>query len=70
MRVKCPEDPVQLAGQPIGMYHCPSCGCMQIAAMPHVCDPDECLLDDCDCLPEGQHQSPNKQAWVESGREP
>lgn len=49
--MKCPEDPLKLVGQPIGMYHCPSCGCMQVAAMPHVCDPDACLLDNCDCRP-------------------
>jgi hypothetical protein len=33
---ECPEDPVKLLGAPIGMYHCPICGCMQIAGFPHV----------------------------------
>ena len=69
MAVKCPEDPLKLLGQPIGMYHCPYCGCMQIAGLSHMCDSNDCLLDDCECL-KGAHQSPNKQAWVESGREP
>ena len=31
---ECP-DPRLLLGQPIGMYHCPECGEMQIAGMPH-----------------------------------
>lgn len=35
-RVPCPEDPVQLSGMPIGMYHCPYCGDMQIGGMPHL----------------------------------
>jgi hypothetical protein len=42
---------------------------MQVACLPHVCDAEDCLLDDCDCLPPGAHQSPNKQAWVERERE-
>ena len=61
--VACPEDPEALCGQPIGQYHCPYCGCMQIACIPHMCDPDECLLEDCDCLPEGVHKSPNLLGW-------
>lgn len=61
--VKCPEDPVALKGAPLGMYHCPVCGCMQVAGLSHMCDPDECLLEDCDCLPEGEHESPNLTAW-------
>ena len=39
-RKPCPEDPVKLLGQPIGMYHCPSCGEMQLAGVPHLL-PDE-----------------------------
>jgi len=61
--VACPEDPVALCGKPIGMYHCPYCGCMQVACVPHQCDPDECLLEACDCLPEGELESPNLKAW-------
>ena len=57
--MKCPENPEALCGQPIGMYHCPDCGCMQVACCPHVCDPGECLLENCDCLPEGETMSPN-----------
>jgi len=55
----CPEDPEKLCGQPIGMYHCPYCGCMQVACMPHMCDSDLCLLENCDCLPEGVTKSRN-----------
>lgn len=46
---KCPEDPARLLGQPLGMYHCPYCGCMQVAGTPHMCDPDSCLESDCEC---------------------
>lgn len=35
-RKPCPEDPILLAGQPIGMYHCPVCGMMVMAARPHL----------------------------------
>lgn len=35
-RKPCPENPVLLAGQPIGQYHCPACGMMVMAAMPHL----------------------------------
>lgn len=31
----CPEKPELLTGQPIGQYHCPSCGEMLIAGLPH-----------------------------------
>jgi hypothetical protein len=27
--------PEELAGHPIGMYHCPDCGAMVLAAVPH-----------------------------------
>ncbi len=39
-RKPCPEDPVKLTGQPIGQFHCPSCGDMQLAAVPHL-PPDD-----------------------------
>lgn len=32
---KCPEKPELLAGAPLGMYHCPECGCMVLAGLPH-----------------------------------
>jgi hypothetical protein len=38
-----PFDPPQLAGQPIGQYHCPWCGSMVLAGIPHV---DYNLTDD------------------------
>lgn len=31
----CTYDPRLLAGQPIGMFHCPECGEMVVAGMPH-----------------------------------
>jgi len=31
---KCPENPMKLAGMPIGMYHCPICGMMLVAGIP------------------------------------
>jgi len=36
----CLHDPMQYLGQPIGQYHCPGCGVMLLAGMPHpeVCD--------------------------------
>lgn len=39
---KCSYDPMPLKGQPIGMFHCPECGEMILAGMPHV---DYSLLD-------------------------
>lgn len=31
----CAEKPEKLLGAPIGMYHCPDCGAMVLAGMPH-----------------------------------
>jgi hypothetical protein len=36
----CEEDPRDLLGQPIGMYHCPDCGTMVLAGITH---PKICL---------------------------
>lgn len=30
-----PWDPQQLTGAPLGMYHCPYCGAMVAAGLPH-----------------------------------
>jgi len=38
----CPEKPEKLLGLPIGMYHCPYCGMMVIAGLPH---PKEVNMD-------------------------
>lgn len=35
-RKPCTEQPLLLAGQPIGQYHCPMCGEMQLAGMAHL----------------------------------
>lgn len=39
--VLCKEKPEALLGQPIGQYHCPDCGTMLIAGMPH---PEVCVV--------------------------
>lgn len=31
----CTEDPEALAGAPLGQYHCPDCGAMVVAGLPH-----------------------------------
>lgn len=31
----CPHRPEELKCQPIGMYHCPACGMMVVAGVPH-----------------------------------
>ncbi len=40
-RARCKYDPVKLLGQPIGQFHCPECGEMQIAGIPHLPPEDE-----------------------------
>lgn len=34
-RCPWPWDPQQLVGVPLGQYHCPYCGAMVIAGLPH-----------------------------------
>lgn len=31
----CAEKPEKLLGAPLGMYHCPDCGAMVVAGVPH-----------------------------------
>lgn len=40
----CPEQPEAMHGRPIGMYHCPSCGCMVVAGMRRHPHDDDCWL--------------------------
>lgn len=40
MTFTCLYDPMQLCGQAIGQLHCPGCGVMIIACMPH---PEVCM---------------------------
>lgn len=47
MRKPCPENPVLLAGQPLGQYHCPVCGMMVIAGWRHL-SPNK-QPRDCNC---------------------
>lgn len=44
----CPYDPREMAGLPIGMFHCPMCGEMVIAGMEHIAwwDLDEMIEND------------------------
>lgn len=37
----CREKPESFIGQPLGMYHCPECGTMVVAGIPH---PELCEL--------------------------
>ena len=39
----CSEKPEDLLGQPIGMYHCPDCGAMLLAGVPHPSLCKRCL---------------------------
>ena len=39
-KMVCQYDPRALAGQPIGMYHCPECGEMVVAGMKHPEQPN------------------------------
>jgi hypothetical protein len=39
---ECPHDPRTMAGKPIGMYHCPECGDMVLAGLPHPTESPEC----------------------------
>lgn len=43
LRELCTWDPRPLLGHPIGMLHCPDCGCLVVAGTEHpLCDPDMC----------------------------
>ena len=35
---QCPYEPEHLVGEPTGMFHCPVCGEMVIASLPHYPD--------------------------------
>jgi hypothetical protein len=41
---ECPENPARLAGEPIGQYHCPRCGCMVVAGVEFHPHDDGCYL--------------------------
>lgn len=51
--VECPESPERLAGMPLGMYHCPHCGCMQLAGIEHLPHELSCWLGLWDGEPDG-----------------
>lgn len=56
-RNPCPEQPERLLGQPIGMYHCPYCGAMQMAGMPHLPTEDDYELMTGDDWPAGYEEA-------------
>ena len=39
----CHHKPEELSGAPIGQYHCPDCGAMVIAGLPHPLLCKRCL---------------------------
>lgn len=39
----CAEKPELLKGEPLGMYHCPDCGAMLLAGIPHPLLCKRCL---------------------------
>ena len=39
----CAEQPELLLGTPIGQYHCPDCGAMVLAGLPHFRLCQQCL---------------------------
>lgn len=41
--MKCTYDPTPLKGLPIGQFHCPECGEIILAGVPHI---DYSVLDD------------------------
>lgn len=38
--MKCTHEPREMNGMPIGQYHCPDCGVMVLAGLPHpeICE--------------------------------
>ena len=61
----CSEHPETLVDKPIGMYHCPDCGAMLCAGVPHphLCTEcyDKVLAQDTD--PEASHDKEHKDTW-------
>jgi hypothetical protein len=53
---KCPYDPKEMKGAPIGMFHCPVCGEMVLAGVEH---PDYSILDDKDKDEDEDNPAPN-----------
>jgi hypothetical protein len=51
---QCPYTPEDDPPAPIGMYHCPVCGCMVVSRMPH----GACFRAFCPALEGGTHPGP------------
>lgn len=43
---RCTFDPSPLIGVPLGMFHCPSCGCMVVAGIEHGACENGCEMQD------------------------
>lgn len=57
---QCDYDPLPLVGVPLGMFHCPSCGCMVIAALAH----GPCFPSICPAAEAGRHAGPEIEVEV------
>lgn len=67
---KCKHDPRTMAGKPIGMYHCPGCGVMQIAGRKHISQADMDIAEDrMQAEIDGDKQAA-EQAAIEAAKEP
>lgn len=60
---QCPEKPEKFAGQPIGQYHCPCCGCMVVAALAHP----PCFKGYCVAADEGWHPGEKVTLDIDTG---
>lgn len=56
-----PWDPQQYVGAPLGQYHCPYCGSMVMAGMPHLDYRDE---------PEAPQEDGTIEGWPPDGVQP
>jgi hypothetical protein len=59
-RYPCPEQPERLIGLPIGQYHCPICGDMQIAGLEHLRPDDDWEREMCRLWPPGYEGDPDE----------
>lgn len=67
-RKPCPEQPVLLTGMPIGQYHCPVCGMMLMASMPHLSP--HAIEDGDPNYPVGHYEQEYGQEWPPGYEDP
>jgi hypothetical protein len=63
MAYRCSYDPRGLAGLPIGMFHCPACGCMVLAGLEH----GPCFVALCPAAQEARHPGAQVEVEVQEG---